>query len=100
MLWLVTLCSLAWLVRAEDPDSVMFSSVAEMAKLAKLELGALDQLRRLSGLLGEALAGDTRTLGHQAEVASLLSNQLGETFGKLPAQSELEGAANGEIHCR
>ena len=72
------------------PDNDMFSSVSEMSKLRKLEIQGVKKLQNLNHLLN-----NSDTLNGRLKEVSELSSQLKELFGKLPEQTEIEGAANG-----
>ena len=79
---------------SEKPDSALFSSVAEMSKLAKLELTALSQLKGLRHLIDQRLA--KREI--ETEEFSKVHTEIKQIFDKLPPSSELEGAGNGEFY--
>ena len=79
---------------SEKPDSALFSSVAEMSKLAKLELTALSQLKGLRHLIDQRLA--KREI--ETEEFSEVHTEIKQIFDKLPPSSELEGAGNGEFY--
>ena len=71
----------------EKPDSVMFSSTAEMSKLAKLEIEALDKLTFLRALL-ENIESNLNAINETV-------NEVKIIIEKFPPQDELQGAANG-----
>ena len=59
-LW--TLALMIVTVATEAPDSVLFSSVAEMSKLAKLELTAIAKLNELRNLIDFRVINDDNSL--------------------------------------
>ena len=78
---------------SEEPDSALFSSVAEMSKLAKYELTAVSQLKGLTHLIDRRLANREM----KTEEFSKVHTEIKQIFDKLPPSSELEGAGNGEF---
>ena len=81
---------------SNEPDNVLFSSVSEMSKLAKLELSAVSQMERLRHLIDQRLAR-IADIWSEAEEFSKVQTEVTEIFNNLPPPSELEGAGNGEF---
>ena len=79
---------------SNEPDNVLFSSVAEMSKLAKLELSAVSQMERLRHLIDQRLARRANEWSETEEI-SKVHEEVTQLFDNLPPPSELEGAGNG-----
>ena len=80
---------------SEKPDNVLFSSVAEMSKLAKIELTAVSQMERLRQLIDQRLAKRNHEWSNTEELNKVQA-EVTQIFDNLPPPSELEGAGNGE----
>ena len=81
---------------SNEPDNVLFSSVAEMSKLAKLELSAVSQMEKLRHLIDQRLARRADEWSETEEI-SKVQQEVSQLFNNLPPPSELEGAGNGEL---
>ena len=88
-------------VASAAPDSVLFSSVAEMSKLAKLELTAIAKLKELRNLINNDnsnLINNDNSL-RETDEFNLIYKEVNQFFENLPPTSELEGAGNGKLSC-
>ena len=81
---------------SEQPDNVLFSSVSEMSKLAKLELTAVSKMERLRHLIDQRLARIADEWSETEEFIKVYT-EVTQIFDNLPPPSELEGAGNGEF---
>ena len=79
----------------EEPDSTLFSSVAEMSKLAKLELRAVSKLEGLRYLIDLRLTKRDHEWTETGDYRRVHS-EVTQLFENLPPSSELEGAGNGK----
>ena len=79
---------------SNEPDNVLFSSVAEMSKLAKLELSAVSQMEKLRHLIDQRLARRADEWSGTEDI-SKVQEEVTQIFDNLPPPSELEGAGNG-----
>ena len=91
LLWILIVSCLS-----EKPDNVLFSSVAEMSKLAKIELTAVSQMDKLRKLIDRRLAKRTHEWSETEELDEVQA-EVTQIFDNLPPPSELEGAGNGEF---
>ena len=83
----VTSAVIVQCLSSEKPDSDMFSSTAEMSKLAKLEIEALDKLTALRALL--------ENIENNLYAINVTMTEVKNVLQKFPQQDELQGAANG-----
>ena len=91
LLWILIVTCLS-----EKPDNVLFSSVAEMSKLAKIELTAVSQMEKLRHLIDQRLAKRNHEWSETEELNEVQA-EVTQIFDNLPPPSELEGAGNGEL---
>ena len=97
-LW--TLALMIVTVATEAPDSVLFISVAEMSKLAKLELTAIAKLNELRNLIDLRMINSDNSLKRETEEYSRIYTDVNQLFENIPPLSELEGAGNGKLSCK
>ena len=97
-LW--TLALMIVTVATAAPDSVLFSSVAEMSKLAKLELTAIAKLNELRNLIDLRMINNDNSLKRETEEYSRIYTDVNQLFENIPPLSELEGAGNGKLSCK